>query len=227
MSGQRARAAAAPGARSGGEPGRVPGSAGQGASGRVGARARGCGRRRGGGGGSWGAGPRRPPGKRRGVLTAGPPGVIYMLSQPRADSWACSSLTGSLAHSLSAPATAQPAQPRGARERESQRAGEGGSKGGRERGRALALPLPCCPPFLLPQVRRAPLTLGKLRTALEPRVAPGGGGRAAPASRGGGGGRGGSEPEGSAQSCLSSCFYSHPGQHSQEGAEPRVAGFRR
>lgn len=142
----------------------------------MGARARGCGRRRGGGGGSWGAGPRRPPGKRRGVLTAGPPGVIYMLSQPRADSWACSSLTGSLAHSLSAPATAQPAQPRGARERESQRAGEGGSKGGRERGRALALPLPCCPPFLLPQVRRAPLTLGKLRTALEPRVAPGGGG---------------------------------------------------
>lgn len=42
----------------------------------------------------------------------------------------------------------------------------------RERGRAPALPLPCCPLFPLPQVRGAPLTLGKLGTALEPRVAP-------------------------------------------------------
>lgn len=86
------------------------------------------------------------------------------------------------------------------------------------RGRPGSL-YPAARPSCCHRSAPAPLTLGKLRTALGPRAAPLGGG---PASRGGGegGGRGGSEPEGSARSCLSNCFYLHPEQHSQKGAEP-------
>lgn len=148
-----------------------------------------------------------------------------MLSQPGADSWACSSLTRSLAlgscHRSAGTAQGSP------------RAAEPASRGGREQRREGARARPGSPSALLPALPaatgppRSPLTLGKLGTALGPRVAPQG---AAPASRGGGGGGGGregSEPEGSAQSCLSSCLYSHPEQRSQKGTKPGVAGFRR
>lgn len=163
-----------------------------------------------------------------GAVSASPQGVIYMLSRPPAGSRACSSLTRSLAlgsYHLSA-ATAQRSL------REGERASEQGREGAKEEGTRTR---PGSPSALLPALPsatgppRAPLTLGKLRTALGPRVAPRGAARASSGGGGGGGrgGRKGSEPQGSAPSCLSSCFCSHPEQHSHKGANPWVVGWRR
>lgn len=161
--GARARAGELRGARREGEPSGAPGRAGEGASGRAGAE--------GGGRGGVGAGPRRLRGARRGsggpAWSAGPPGVICMLSQaPRrlpgarlARSLAQSVALGSCHRS----AGAAPGSPRAGEPANRRRGREGGSPGGRERGRAPALPLPRRPPFLLPQVRPGPRShLGNL-----------------------------------------------------------------
>lgn len=71
-----------------------------------------------------GAGARRDSGA--GAVSAGPPGVIYWLSRPRAGSWACSSFSGSLAlrscHCSAGTAQGNP------------REGEPASQGGRDQG---------------------------------------------------------------------------------------------
>jgi hypothetical protein len=140
--------------------------------------------------------------------SASPSGVIYMLSQPGADSRACSGLTCALVLSSCHRCSAGTAQgslracDRGGRE----------PKGEGARARPGS-PGALRPPFLPPQVRPEPRShLGNLGARWGHGWHLVG---AAPASRGGGGG---SEPEGSAQSCLSSCFSSHPKQYNQKGA---------
>lgn len=143
----------------------------------MGARARGCG---GAGRGVERQDPARsgpPPARRRsggGASSAGPSRVIYMLSYPSADSRVCRSLTSSLAlsscHRSAVTAQGNP------------RTGEPANRGGREQRREGARARPGSPSALLPALPastgppQSPLTLGKLGTALGPRVAPQGGG---------------------------------------------------
>lgn len=227
MSGERALAEA-PGARREGQPGRVPRRAGEGASRRLGARARGCGgaERRVGGRTKLAPGP-CPPGKRRRNGLRQPPGSnLHAVTAP------CGLLVFQLTHSLTRAQLLLPFSRQSPAEPERGRASEQGREGAKEEGTRTR---PGSPSALLPALPsatgppRAPLTLGKLRTALRPRVAPRGAARASSGGGGGGGGGGrkGSEPQGSAPSCLSSCFCSHPEQHSHKGADPLVVGWRR
>lgn len=217
MSGKRAEP---PGTRREGQPGRVPRRAGEGASGRLGARARGCGgaERRLGGRIRLTMGP-CPPGKwRRSGLRQLPGSNLHTVTAP------CWLLGLQLTHSLTRARYLPPFCRHSPAEPERGRASEQGREGAKEEGTrtrpsSLSALLPALPSATGPL--RALLTLGKLRTVLGPRVAPRG---AAWASSGGGdgGGRGerkGSEPQGSAPRCLSSCFCSHPEQHSQKGAD--------
>lgn len=165
-----------------------------------------------------------------GASSACPPGLIYMLSRPvrGGRTPGARSLAAGAARTL-APGLLPP--PLGARREPDEREAREGAPG---------LSLSLWPPFLpAAGPPGAMLTLGKLRTALGGRggggarvwhlrrrrgeVAAGeGGGGWLEGERPGlpdqGGGGGGSEPKGSAGSCLSSCFSSHPERSSQKGA---------
>ena len=238
-SSKTARAKARRGSRKEAERGRAPRRTAEGAGGPAGAGAR-WGRKPGGSGAGEGAQYRAAGSRARaGEAAAAPRGrpaprrVICMLSRPRADSRA----RGSLAHSLALgfchrSAGAAPESLR-AGESPSWRRREGTREGGSEGAPRLSVG-PAARPSCYPRSASGPRchtwetwdgagaacgTSGwGVGAALAWRGGGGGGGRR-------GGGRGGSEPEGSAQSCLSSCFYSHPERRSQEGAEPTVAGF--
>lgn len=171
-----------------------------------GARGRSC------GGPAWSAGPRR---------------VICMLSRLRADTRARGSLARSPRARLRRRSAGAAPESLRAGESSSWRGREGTREGGSE---GAPWPLSALPPALpvgFPGLPPAP-SLSHFWETWDggPRVAPscGGGGpgleRRRRRSGARGGGRGGSEPEGSAQSCLSSCFYSHPERRSQKGAEP-------
>lgn len=191
---------------------------------------------RGGGGGQYRAAGSRA---RAGEAAAAPRGrpaprrVICMLSRLRADTRARGSLARSLALGFCRRSAGADPESLRAGESPSWRGREGTREGGSEGAPRLSVgpaARPSCYPRSAPGPRSH--TWETWDGAGAACGTSGWGGGAALAWRGGGGGggrrgggRGGSEPEGSAQSCLSSCFYSHPERRSQKGAEPTVAGF--